>query len=158
QRTARTCSDGSPTRKPPRRYAASDRNGCAEAEAMAEIAGVDFAYTHPNPAAVRAADYRFVMGYVSNSPGKNMTAALAQSYLAAGLGVGLVWETAADRVKSGGAGGGADGAAASAQAKAIGYPTNCHLYFAVDYAEPASDFPVTAAYASAFNSACAYPV
>jgi hypothetical protein len=68
---------------------------------MAEIAGIDFAYTHPNPAAVRAAGYQFVLGYVSNSPGKNLTAALASAYRAAGLGVGLVWETAADRVSPG---------------------------------------------------------
>jgi hypothetical protein len=125
---------------------------------MAEIAGIDFAYTHPNPAAVRAAGYQFVIGYVSNSPGKNMTAVLASAYHAAGLGVGLVWETTADRVRSGAAGGAVDGAAASAQAKAIGYPADCHVYFAVDYAAPARDFPVAQAYADAFDAHCAYPV
>lgn len=125
---------------------------------MAEVAGVDFAYTHPGAAAVAASGYRFVLGYVSTTTGKNMTAALAASYRAAGLGVGLVWETAANRVLSGAAGGVVDGAAASALAKAVGYPTNCHLYFAVDYAEPASDFPAAQAYADAFNKACIYPV
>lgn len=125
---------------------------------MAETAGIDFSWSHPDPRAVVQSGYRFVLGYLSRDPTKNMTPQLAQACRSAGLSVGLVWETGKDRVLSGAGGGAADGATAGAEASAVGYPKDCVIYLAVDYAEPASDFPATMEYCHAFNEATSHPV
>lgn len=125
---------------------------------MTEIPGVDFSMARPAPSVLARAGYRFVLGYVSNSPSKNLTAQNVRDYLAAGLSVGLVWETTADRALAGAAAGATDGAAADRQADAIGYPVDCPIFFAVDQAVSLSQIngPIRA-YAAAFDAAMKRP-
>lgn len=125
---------------------------------MTEIGGVDFAWGKPDPVATRNCGYTFVMGYLSGGGTKDLTAAHVQAYRAAGLNVGLVWETSATRVQGGAAAGAADGAAAEAEANTVGYPTNCVIFFAVDFAATTADFPAIQAYAQAFNNATRRPI
>lgn len=123
-----------------------------------EIPGFDCSYNRPDQNAMAQAGYTFVIGYVSPTVGKNLTAQDMANYRAAGLGVGLVWEANPGRALEGAAAGTADGAAANQQADAIGYPTDAVIFFAVDVDTDASAYPAIQAYASAFNSATSRPV
>lgn len=125
---------------------------------MSEIGGVDFAWTKPSPQAVKAAGFTFVVGYSSGDPSKDLTKSLLAGYRAAGLRVGLVRETTANRVLDGAAAGDADGKAAEAQANAIGYPTTAPIFFAVDFDAQPAQYAAIAAYAAAFNKATRRPV
>lgn len=111
---------------------------------MSETLLIDCAWTKPSPAAVKAAGYEGVIGYISHgdpgedisggkTPAKDMSAAQAKRYRAAGLMVGLVFETTADRAKSGQSGGAADCAFAEAHAAKRGYPAGCVIFYAVDF-------------------------
>lgn len=94
---------------------------------------IDYAWVHPEPAAIKAAGYVAVLRYLSTDPTKNITTAEVEALFAAGLAVaGLVWETTATRATAGEAAGVADAQAAAAQAAAAGYPGGMPIYFAVD--------------------------
>lgn len=125
----------------------------------AQTLGIDFAWARPDPAAVWGAGYRFVMGYLSAGGSKDLTAASIAAYRAAGLQVGLVWETTANRALSDAAGGAADGAAAEAEANAVGYPADCVIFAAVDFAATVAqiDGPIRN-YMLAFSAATRRPV
>ena len=125
---------------------------------MTEIGGIDFAWARPAPPAVKQCGYSFVIGYLSGGGSKDLTAAQIAAYRAAGLMVGLVWETTANRVTGGAAAGAADGAAAEAEADRVGYPRDAVIFFAVDFDAQPSDFSTIAAYAAAFNQATNRPV
>lgn len=121
--------------------------------------GIDFAWTKPDPRAVAAAGYRFVLGYLSGGGTKDLTGPLVAAYRAAGLMVGLVWETTAQRALAGGPAGSADGAAADRQATAIGYPADAVLFAAVDFGATTAQIngPIRD-YMHAFSAATARPV
>lgn len=125
---------------------------------MPEIAGVDFSLARPAPPILKQDGFQFVLGYCSNNPIKNLTAENVAGYLAAGLSVGVIWETVANRALSGAAGGAADGAAADAQLDAIGYPVDCVLFFAVDFNATAAEIAAVAEYAAAFDAHTKRPV
>lgn len=93
----------------------------------------DYAWQHPSPAAVRAAGYVGVMRYLSHDPSKDITAAEATVLHAEQLGIGLVFETTANRAGEGTAAGLADRKEAEPRAAALGYPRNCPVFYAVDY-------------------------
>lgn len=116
-----------------------------------ETYGCDFAWTKPSPLALESAGYRCVFGYISNDPSKDLSAAQIAAYHSAGLKVGLVFETTADRVLSGAAGGKADGIAANAAANNRGYAANAAIFYAVDFPITASQYPTADAYGRAFN-------
>ena len=100
---------------------------------------VDYAWQHPTPATIKAAGYAGVMRYLSTDPTKNLTGVEAAGLIGAGLSIGLVWETSAQRAGAGSAAGQLDAAAANAQATALHYPAGCPIFFAVDYdADPAA--------------------
>lgn len=92
----------------------------------------DYAWQHPNPAAIKAAGYVGVLRYLSTDPTKNLSAAERDALFAAGLGINLAWETTATRATQGYTAGVEDGRAALAQAQALGYPALVPIYFAVD--------------------------
>jgi hypothetical protein len=94
---------------------------------------IDCAWTKPSAAAVKAAGYTGVIGYISRDPSKDLTAAQMKRYRAAGLLVGLVFETTAARAKAGRAAGRADCAFAEAEAAKRGYPPGCVIFYAVDF-------------------------
>lgn len=123
------------------------------------VLGVDYAWGRPQPVHIAAAGYRFVMRYLSNDSGKNLTTSEAKALLAAGLDIGVVWETTANRAMSGAPGGAADGSRAKAQADMAGAPAGSAIYFAVDFDAQPNQMPTIDAYANAFAKAIApHPV
>ena len=96
--------------------------------------GVDYAWARPSLSDLRASGYTFAARYLSyDTSGKNLSHAEADSLIANGLDVVVVWETAADRALSGYAGGVSDAQAAAAQAAGDGMPGSRPIYFAIDF-------------------------
>lgn len=108
--------------------------------------GIDYAWQHPNPAAIKAAGYDFVLRYLSQDPSKDLTAGEAQALHAAGLSVGVIWEQAAQAALNGAAQGTADAAQANSQADTVGYPAGCPIFFAVDFDVQPGQMPAVVAY------------
>jgi hypothetical protein len=122
---------------------------------MAETLLVDYAWQHPNPAAIKAAGFVGVMRYLSADPTKNLSKAEAVSLHAAGLGIGLIWETSGGRAASGYSGGVADVRAAEPQADVLGFPRFLPIGYAVDYdADPSVILP----YVKGVMAAARHPV
>jgi hypothetical protein len=94
---------------------------------------LDYAWAKPTPAAIKAAGYSGVMRYLSPDSTKNLSKPEATALLAAGLSIGLIWESTANRAGQGFAAGAADAATAEAQATALGYPFSAALFYAVDF-------------------------
>lgn len=86
------------------------------------------------PAALKAAGASVAMRYVS-TPGnsKNIGRAEYEQLTAAGIEVGLVYETSADWMLGGYNAGAAAARAARAQATAAGYPTSRRIWYAADF-------------------------
>lgn len=125
---------------------------------MAEVAGVDFAWGKPDANATRQCGYSFVLGYLSHDASKNLNDNELRAYLAAGLRVGLVWETYQSRASEGANAGAEDGGNAELQANQIGYAVDAPIFFAVDYDAQPGDIAQIRAYAEAFNKATRRPV
>lgn len=70
-----------------------------------------------------------------------------------GMSIWLVWETSAARPLAGAAAGRADGKAAAADVKRLGYPSECILWVAFDINVDASNRSVCVAYWHAFKAA-----
>lgn len=103
---------------------------------------IDYAWQKPSPAQIAAAGYTGVLRYLSFDASKNLSPAERDGLLAAGLAIGLVWETTATRAGQGYSAGQQDVQAAEAQANALGYPAGCPIFYAVDYAAaPAAVVP-----------------
>jgi len=96
------------------------------------VSALDYSWARPDPKAMRAAGYVAVIRYLSGGGGKDLTRPELAALQAAGLGIGLVWETSANRMDGGYGAGGADGQAARAQARGLGFPDALPLYFAND--------------------------
>jgi len=94
---------------------------------------LDYAWAKPAPTAIKAAGYSGVMRYLSPDSTKNLSKPEAIALLAAGLSIGLVWESFAARASQGFAAGASDAATAEAQANALGYPSTAVIFYAVDY-------------------------
>lgn len=95
---------------------------------------IDVSFARPNPHNIRAAGYIGVMRYLSGGyPGKDLSRAEAEQYHAAGLGIGLVWETTARRALSGTAAGHDDALRANEEADRLGMPADCPIFYAVDF-------------------------
>jgi hypothetical protein len=95
--------------------------------------GVDYSQHTANAHALRAAGMTFAMRYLSHDDGKNLHQDEARLLSGAGIDVGVVWETTANRALSGRAGGAQDARDAAAQARACGMPAGRPIYFAVDF-------------------------
>lgn len=97
--------------------------------------GVDYSWSRPGGAAIKAAGFDFVMRYV-DYPGagaKGLQRAEVDELHANGLAVGIVWETEANRVLAGYGAGVADAQASLAALHALGAPDSMVVYFAVDF-------------------------
>lgn len=97
------------------------------------IPGVDYAWQHPDPAALQRAGKRFAARYLSTDTSKNLTRAEADALAAHGISSVVVWETTAQRAAAGRSAGIADAERAEAQARGAGMPPTRPIYFAVDY-------------------------
>lgn len=89
---------------------------------MTEDLAIDYAWQHPSPADIAAAGYTAVIRYVSNDPTKDISAAEASQLAGVGLGVGLIYETTAQRALGSTVAGDQDGAAMLARLEALGAP------------------------------------
>lgn len=124
-----------------------------------ERVGLDWSLARPAASAIVAAGYEFVVRYVSplgshGVPGqpnpKDVTADELAALVGAGLGVGLVFESYANRALSGSTGGREDGQTAAARAAQVGYPLGCVMWWAVDFPAPAAALSTVAAYGEGF--------
>lgn len=99
--------------------------------------GLDYAGGRPDPQAIRAAGFDFVVRYLSDGgpglPGKLLTPDEADRLRAAGVDIVANWETTADRMLGGYAAGQYDAAVALAQAQACGMSGDRPIYFSADW-------------------------
>lgn len=123
--------------------------------------GVDYSFSRPSPAALRAAGKSFVCRYLSgdlrhdDNGQKDLSVAEKDALLGAGLAIVVVWETDGRTGPLSGANGGHnDAVAACSEANALGVPHGACIYFAVDFGASQSDAPALAAYAAAARDVC----
>jgi hypothetical protein len=104
---------------------------------------LDYSFARPAAAHIKASGAVGVMRYLTHSTsGKQLSGAEAKQLRAAGLQVGVVFEDTARRAADGRAAGKADALFAAAQAKTVGVPASCPIFFAVDYdASPVDILP-----------------
>ncbi|OXR46682.1 putative peptidoglycan hydrolase [Nocardia cerradoensis] len=99
--------------------------------------GLDYAGGRPDPQAIRAAGYDFVVRYLSDGgpglPGKLLTPDEADGLRRAGVDIVANWETTANRMLGGFPAGQYDATLALAQAQACGMPTGRPIYFSADW-------------------------
>jgi autotransporter-associated beta strand protein len=95
--------------------------------------GVDYSYARPSMSSLQAAGSTFAVRYVSSTSSKNISASEAQSLLAAGLDVILVFEDSASQMLNGYNQGVTDAQKAVSVATAAGAPSNFFCYFAADF-------------------------
>lgn len=121
---------------------------------------LDYSYSRPDPAAMKAAGVKAVCRYLSaKSNAKNLTASERDQLHAANLGILLVFEEAASSPLQGAATGVAHGAAARAMARALGYPESVPLIVAAqDMSLTQAQWPVVADYVKAFRTAAGWDV
>lgn len=94
--------------------------------------GLDYAWTHPAPAAIKAAGLGFAARYLSHDATKSLTATEVLALRAENISIVVVWEDAAQAALRGQAGGVADAAEANRQAVACGLAGTI-IYFAADW-------------------------
>lgn len=128
----------------------------------AEVAGLDFSSVKPEPALLRASGFRFVLGYLkplgpTGPSSLELRSVDVARYRAAGLAVATVWETTADRALGGAAAGTADGLTARSRAVALGYPTTCVCFAAVDFDVQPGQLSMVTAYLAGFAAAWGGP-
>lgn len=115
----------------------------------------DFSWARPGATALKNAGFTGVMRYFSyDFTGKNINEVELKEYIGAGLDVGVVWESTANRARSGKQAGIDDATAAKNQAKAIGYTGE--IFFGIDYDASESDQPAINSYAQGFKSVVGY--
>lgn len=95
--------------------------------------GIDYAWAHPSPSAIKAAGYDFACRYFSRDTAKNLTADEALALTAVGVSVVGNWEMAPQAALKGKAQGIADARDALAEAEACGMPDHRPIYFSVDF-------------------------
>lgn len=106
--------------------------------------GIDYAWAHPDPQAIKDAGFDFVCRYYSRDPSKNLTRAEADALAAVGLWIVGNWEYSATDALRGYAGGVSDASAARQQADACGQPRTRPTYFSKDWdVTPAQESTVT---------------
>jgi hypothetical protein len=110
------------------------------------IQGVDYSFSHPNVAALKAAGIEFACRYLSNDPSKDITPAELAALHGAGISVVLNWETTADAALRGYQGGLADAKAARAKASALGASVLLPIYYSVDFPDTDTQIPVALDY------------
>jgi len=116
---------------------------------MTETVLIDVAWSKPKAAAIKAAGYSGVLGYISHDASKDLGAKQAKLYIRAGLHVGFVFETTATEAEHHTATGVADRRYAEQRAEAMGYPKTCPIFYAVD--EDVSPEKVQAYFAGVFD-------
>lgn len=115
------------------------------------ILGLDYSYDW---ARVRVSElrltYQFVMRYLTwpwdGRSAKKLSVTELATLRANGIIVGLNWEYKIGDQRAGAAGGQSDGTEAVRQAKELGYPDGCAIYFSTDFDAQTADLPIIQAY------------
>lgn len=117
---------------------------------------VDYSFARPSLRAIKDAGYVGVLRYLAPLPNsKVISAAERDAILAAGLSLGVVWESTASRAGQGFVAGNSDAVSAEQMADRLGVPHTATIYYAVDYdADPSA----IKAYFEGVNNASARPV
>jgi hypothetical protein len=103
------------------------------------VEGVDFSGSRPTPKQLKDAGKTFVMRYVGSKihdPGRDvkwLSVSEAKTYHEAGIDVGVVYETSAQRADDGSAAGVSDAQSAVTELAYLGLPKDLPVYFAVDW-------------------------
>ena len=92
---------------------------------------LDYSSARPDPGAMRGVAVG-VMRYLSGGQSKDLHADERDRLFAAGLDIGLVWETTAQRMNGGYGAGAADAGAANGEADGLGFPPGRPIFFAND--------------------------
>lgn len=118
---------------------------------MAGPAAVDYSFGRPALSVVKSSGYLGAMRYLDWLPnGKVIDTAEQAAIWAAGLKVGLVWESSNERATaSGRAGGVQDATEALRQANILGWPASRPIYFVLEdpSREPVAEYPTIEDYA-----------
>lgn len=93
---------------------------------------MDYSYARPTMQSIVAYGAIGAMRYLGNDS-RCIFAAERDDLLAHGLGIGLIWETSANRVLSGAPGGRQDAELANSYANTLGAPGSTPIYYATDY-------------------------
>jgi hypothetical protein len=106
--------------------------------------GIDYAWTHPSPQAIKDAGYDFVVRYYSRDPSKNLTRAEADALAAVGLWIVGNWEHGAQDALGGYPAGVANAQLARSLATACGQPPARPIYESDDWdVTPAQEATIT---------------
>lgn len=125
---------------------------------MSWIADLSFAHDTVSYTDLARRGATAVIGYVSTSPGKNLTSANLQAIQAAGLAVGLVYEDTVNDMQTGANYGRGAGLTAVQQAVGIGYDaSDCVIFAANDRNSGMLDLPAILAYMEAFAAYVPHP-
>lgn len=114
--------------------------------------GIDYAWQHPDPKAIKDAGFDFVVRYYSRDPSKNLTRAEADALAAEGLWIVGNWEHTAQDALGGAPAGVANATLARSLATACGQPSTRPIYESDDWdVTPVQEATVTA-YLRAWDS------
>lgn len=117
-----------------------------------ELLAIDYAWQHPQPGAIAQAGYTAVLRYVSTDPSKDLSATEAVSLHDAHLGIGLIYETTAQRALGSTVAGQEDGAAMLTRLQQLGAPTGIPAIANVgDWSVQPEDIGAITAYYTAFR-------
>ncbi len=95
----------------------------------------------PSPSSLKAGGVTFAVRYVSsNGNPKNISKSEAQSLLAGGIDIVIVFETTTMEILNGYSAGAADATTAVSEATAAGAPSNFFCYFACDFDASSSQY------------------
>lgn len=110
--------------------------------------GLDYSWQKPDPSVIARAGFQFVMRYVDypGANGKGITRAELDSLRAAGLAVGLIYESTDSRALDGFTAGASDAAQVQQQIFALDWPADRPIYFAVDFDAQPAQYPLIASY------------
>lgn len=112
--------------------------------------GLDYSFARPSVSGMWSAGYRFVSRYLSWLPNnKVINASELRALRAQGFTVFLNWEFTAKDALGGASAGKSHATEAVRQAKALGYPAGCTIYFSVDFDQQAGQVSACHAYLSA---------
>lgn len=100
---------------------------------MTQILVIDESWAREPAAAVKAAGYVGVIGYVSHDATKALHGKDVRDYHSEGLGVAFVFEDYARRAQAGAPAGQSDGQYANQYLDKLGAPADLPIYYAVDF-------------------------
>jgi hypothetical protein len=118
------------------------------------VHAVDYSWARPDPQALRAAGYTVALRYLGTGA-RDISRAELDRLHAAGIAVGLIWETTAQRPLAGYAAGRSDARRANEFAGQLGAPGWLPVFYAVDF--PASDAQTRGEVAAYFEGCRSVP-